>query len=440
MKRIRSFYLLIFFSFLQYIPGEEISNGLLTAEQSVDIALRNSPFSRRIEQQYRLTRSGRYDLISPVLPQLSFSSGFSRFGAETDILIDPVPDLPASAQVFTVDEYRTLFSLFGNLFDLSSFVLLGQLNTVDEIADNSLRDSRAELALNVKESFLTLVTLHNEVHVAQASLAQSEEQLEIARELLRLGVIARAELLRLETNFIEQRVNLIQASRVLENSLRGFADLIGVDPPVQIDTVLPFPDTEGPLPSLDSLRVLVLERNPGHRVSILTEENQRAAERAVRFRRVPTLSGSFSYGYTAPEMFTSLSQWRENDFWSIGFDVNVMLFEGLSWRGQRIEAAAQSQIAQTEVEISVNEVIQQLDAAYADLHASREALTLVPDLLEAAQEEFRLIREQFRLGAASALDLLQAQLTLNQAQLQSVSIITNHYRTEAVILRLVGEW
>ncbi len=410
----------------------------LNARECVEIALERSLFSRQIEQQATLTRSSRFAVLSTVLPQVTFASGFART-TTTELVFDPAEGAPVPTEV-AFNQYQAAFNFFLTLIDISSWVEVNQIATTKSIADATFIDAKADLALRVKTAFYNLITLYNDVDVARAAQAQIQQQVQIAGELLRLGTIARPELLRLEVALIQQRVEAIRAAQTLQNQLGSFGDLIGVAQPFSIDTAVSFPDTRTPIPDPDTLRKVAVQKNPSLRVSLLRADNQRAAASAVRLSRIPTVSLSFAYGYSAPEMFTGLGSWRENDFWNLGVTLTVALFEGLQWRGQMQKTAANAALAQIDLKITENSVMEQLNSAYTNLQANREALLLIPDLLRAAEEELRLVQEQFRLGAASSLDILQSQSSFSQARQQSTAIISSFYQAEALLLRLMGQW
>lgn len=409
---------------------------VLTLEECIRSAFENSPRSALITAERVQARTNVLTTLSPLLPFVSVSSGWNRSG-QGGTLVEVPGQAPVVTEDITADNFQAYLSVAQTLLDASAFTQVSQIPNIYRVAETMSEESRAELAFSVKQQYYSLVQLHSAYSVSQAAVEQVEQQVEVAREQFRLGAIARPELLRVEVALIQQRVEMINAQAALVNGRRALANLIGTDYPVQIDTALQFPDTSGTLPPQDSLLRVVLEENPSYQVSRLSLEIQKSNELASRLRILPSVSGSFTYGYSAPEFG---ADWQDNDFWSLGVDLSWSIFERLSWYAQVREAAAQTQISQTNAEITRTTVVQQMNESYANLQAAQQTLLLVPDLLEQAREEFRLTQEQFRLGAASALDFLQSQLVYNEAQQQAVQIITNYYVARAQILQLLGEW
>lgn len=436
MKKIIALPVLLFVFCIRLSAQNGDSLPVFTLRECITSAFENSPRSELIAAERLQARTNVLNTLSPLLPLVSLSSGWNRSG-QGGTLVEVPGQAPVVTEDVTADNFQTNLSVAQTLLDASAFTQISQVPNIHRMAETMSEESRAELAFSVKQQFYSLVQLHSAYRVSQAAVEQVEQQVEVAREQFRLGSIARPELLRVKVALIQQRVEVINAQAALVNGRRALANLIGVDYPVQIDTSLQFPDTSGALPSQDSLLKIVLEKNPSYQLSQLSLDVQKSNELATRLRILPSVSGTFAYGYSAPEFG---ADWSDNDFWSLGVDLSFSIFERLSRYAQVREAAAQTRISQSNTEITRTNVVQQVNESYANLQTAQQTLLLVPDLLEQAREEFRLTREQFRLGAASALDFLQSQLVYNEAQQQAVQIITNYYVAQAQIQQLLGEW
>ncbi len=434
MKKISLLFLLLA---LISVSVAQDSTRVFTLDECVRSAIENSPQAAQIRAQQNQTLTGILTSLSPVLPYVSLSSRWNRSGPQAASIVDVPGGEPIITQEPFADNVQASVSVVQNLLDLASFAQIGQIPQIDNLASEQYLQSIADLAFQVKEQYYNLIVLYNNLSVSDAALEQIRQQAEIAREQFRLGVIARPELLRVEVALLQRQVERVNALAALVNGRRALANLIGSDYPVRIDTSVSFPDTLKPLPPPEVFNKLVLERNPSYLISATNLKLQETAETVSKLRIVPSVNGSFTYGYSSPDWFT---QWQDNDFWQLGVELSWSIFERLSWYAQVREASAQTQIVKANVDITRNNVILQMNQAYASLVAAREALVLVPQLLEQANEEQRLTGEQFRLGAASSLDFLQSQLTFIQAQQQAVQVLVNYHLAQAQIQQLLGEW
>jgi outer membrane protein TolC len=67
-----------------------------------------------------------------------------------------------------------------------------------------------------------------------------------------------------------------------------------------------------------------------------------------------------------------------------------------------------------------NSVALQLKQAFLDLEQAREAKDLSNESVAAAQEDLNLVKEKYTLGAATILEVLDAEVSLKQAQTNQV--------------------
>ena len=80
-----------------------------------------------------------------------------------------------------------------------------------------------------------------------------------------------------------------------------------------------------------------------------------------------------------------------------------------------------------------NRLVQQIKTAYADIQNQKEGLVVAGETVEAAEEDIKIVQERYKLGAATILDLLQAQEDLKRAQ---VSLINTRFSLNLSIANL----
>lgn len=415
------------------IYGQSIRKKL-NLEECIKIALDKSPYSRRATGERLQTLSGVYRALSPLLPQVQLSTEYSRVPSDNKLLINPYIE-PEITDIVTNDNFEFSLIVSQSIVDASSWVQLKQNGTVSRAAEYSFLAARAELVYNVKQAFYELIQLYRNSTVIEASVAQGTEQVKVATERFRLGGISRPELLRIQTGLSQLKVDLIEAKGAIENKRRNLANYLGISSPFFIDTSLKFPDTNSAIPSEDSLIKLLFQKNPSAKSAKLILEAQKQNHLSIKLQKIPTLDGFFTFGYSGPQFFNNL-----RNFWSLGIQLRLSVFEGLRWYGKFKESSMQIKTSSADLEITINSAVEQMHQSYSDLKSSRDALSMVNLLMEQATEEFRLRQEQYRLGAASSEELLTSQVTFIKAQQQAVQIIVAYHLAGARILQLLGEW
>jgi outer membrane protein len=74
----------------------------------------------------------------------------------------------------------------------------------------------------------------------------------------------------------------------------------------------------------------------------------------------------------------------------------------------------------------------------ADLQAARLQTEITGTSLQAAEEDLRVQQERYRLGAATILDVLTSQVTLNEAEVAAVNARFAYLTAKAQIEALIG--
>ena len=80
----------------------------------------------------------------------------------------------------------------------------------------------------------------------------------------------------------------------------------------------------------------------------------------------------------------------------------------------------------------------ELTARLADLLAARVGIEITRASVVAAEEDTRVQQERYRLGAATIVDVLTSQETLNQAEVDVVNARFAYLRAKAQIEALIG--
>jgi outer membrane protein TolC len=106
--------------------------------------------------------------------------------------------------------------------------------------------------------------------------------------------------------------------------------------------------------------------------------------------------------------------------------------------GQLRTAGANQQIAELEVKRLLEQVAAQIVAALEDSSTDAQLITLAKQQESAAQDALRIMQENFEIGTALFLDVLQAQDAFNQARLNQATAITSYNQAQVNLLMALG--
>ncbi len=169
---------------------------------------------------------------------------------------------------------------------------------------------------------------------------------------------------------------------------------------------------------LQKLIAMALENNRDLRVAILNIRRSRALYRIQRADLLPKIDGTAgSLAEGQPQDLTTTGQHETAHQYSVGLGFSAYeldLFGRIqSLRDQALEEYLATEQAQRSAQISlVSEVI----TSYLNLAADRERLQLAQETLASQQASYLLIKSRFDAGVSSALDLFQAQTSVDAAR------------------------
>ena len=193
-------------------------------------------------------------------------------------------------------------------------------------------------------------------------------------------------------------------------------------------------------PQLRKLVSLALDNNRDLRVALLNIERSRAQyqiQRSDLFLKVDAnAAASFQ---RLPADLSGTGQAMNVDQYNVGLGVSsyeLDLFGRVrSLKDQALEQYLATEQAQRSVQISL---VSQVAATYLTLAADQELLKLAKDTLTSQQSSYQLTKSRFEAGVSSALDLHQAQTSVDTARVDIARFTTFVAQDENALSLVVG--
>jgi multidrug efflux system outer membrane protein len=193
-------------------------------------------------------------------------------------------------------------------------------------------------------------------------------------------------------------------------------------------------------PNLRKLIALALENNRDLRVAALNIERSRAMYQIQRSDLFPMVDATAGANYQRiPAGFSTTGNSVTVDQYSVGLGVSsyeLDLFGRVqSLKDQALEQYLSTEQARRSVQISL---VSQVAVGYLTLAADREHLQLAKDTLSSQQSSYQLTRSRFEAGISSALDLHQAQTSVDTARVDIARFTTLVAQDENALNLVVG--
>ncbi len=398
---------------------------VVTLEQAIQLALDVQPAMVQARGQVETADAAKLQWYGSWLPTLSASSSVStnsssRWSNETQTTIT------GSSQ-----SYSGGISMSLTLFDGLSRLAEGRATSADqESADASLVNQTFQTILQTKQAFYNALAAEELVRISDTRIERATEQLNIAKEKLAAGTATRSDTLR---SFVEvanaelQRLNAVTQLAIAEANL---ARLIGVDGAAKAareDRLFDLVE-----PDTAALRQEVLARSP----TILTAEaavkSAEAQYQTIYSQYLPRATASYSRSWSGNQWLTL------NPSWSARVGLSWTIFNGFSRELTRTQRIIGLDNARAQAEDTYRQTNAQLTQYFAALAAARTSLQIAQANQAASEEDLRVQRERYRVGAATIVDVLASQVNLDQAEVDIVQAYLDYLVAKAQIEALAG--
>ena len=467
------------------LPAVPQSLGL---EEAVSLATRFSPAFRQVSNDRGPAAWGVRSAYASFLPSVTAAGGVDYRGA--------------GSQTFLAQEFVQPSSTIGSNYSLGmSWQMSGrtlsqpalakaQLNAADATVDGA----RLNLRSLIVGQYLTVLQAREQVGLSEVQLTRNEEFLRLARARFEVGQTTVLDVRQAEVARGRSEVALLRGQQLVTvEKLRLFQQM-GVaapDDPSLVTLSDTFPIVE-PRWTLQDLLTRAEAQNPDLNALRARESAARWGERATKSTWLPSLNFSagwsgFTQQFTNPASLiassrASASQSQTQCDYTNGFLINpglpqldcsgfaftpadeqairdrnkafpfdftsqpfsarlsvsLPIFTQLSRPLEVSQAAAQADDAAEAVRARGLQVRTEVSQAYYGLLTARRTIQLQEANRTAAREQLRLATERYRVGSGTFYELLDAQLTAQQAEADYISAIYEFHRAMASLEAAVG--
>jgi len=405
--------------------GAQEPENAVTLSQAVDMALRSQP--AMVQARGQMTNAGAAQLraIGSWLPTISANSGFStnsstRFDQATQRTV-----------VGSSTSYSSGLSASLTIFDGLSRVFDSRVaNANAAAADATYINQEFQPTLQTKQTFFNALAAEELIRVSETQIERSLEQHNISKEKLAAGTATRSDTLRSSVDLANARLQKLNAEVQLANAEASLGRLIGVDGPakaIREDELLQLVeiDTTG-------LRQEALAQSPTifeADASLRAAGAQVSASYSTYFPRV---SASYSRSWAGSEILDL------NPSWSARLSLSWSLFNGFTRETTKTQAQVSRDNARAQADDARRNVNTQLTQYLTTLAQARAQLEIAQGNRAASEEDLRVQRERYRLGAATLVEVLVAQASLDNAEVSIVQARLDYLVAKAQIEALIG--
>lgn len=397
----------------------------VTLDEAVALALQANPAVVQARGQLDVAVASRREAIGSWFPTVSGTSGWSRNSSSR---FDPTTQRTVTG---ASTSYSAGFNAQMELFDgfrraADNRSASAQVTS----ADAAFVNQRFQVTLQTKQTFFNALAADELVRVAETRIQRGEEQLKIAKDKLTAGTATRSDTLRARVELGNAQLQLLNAGTQRATAEADLAQLMGVDGAVRAASD---PTLFAPL-RIDTaqLRELAFEASPAIGQATADAKAADAQLTASRAQYFPSVTASFNNSWAGADLGDL------NNTWSLRLSLSWPIFNGFTRELSYARAAASQDAARARAEDARRQVNADLTQFLASLASASARVEIAMASRAAADEDLRVQRERYRLGAATILDVLTSQVNLDQAEVDMVQARLDYLVANAQIEALIG--
>jgi len=440
---------------------------------NLDPVLRNTTlFSHQTSPQVNAVQSQTDALVdnsriyNTSLQQGFLTGGFITLTASDSYLKENAlsnvlnPSVAPSVQVYI---QHSLMRGFGRAVN-SRFISVAKNNA--KAADLTFRSQLLNLVANILDLYWDLVSDQADVKAKQQALEISQKSLNDTKQQIGLGVLARVEVYRVESELATRQRELIISRatvRQQENLLKSAVSRDGeVDPLLDAAEIMPLdsisvPDSDN-LPPLRDLVTRALAKRPDLAVTKLNLESSEISALGTSNGILPNVqvavstSNSGLAGKANPAsglepspgfvggLGTALGQIFRRDYASEsgGGQIAVSIHNRVAQGDYGID---QLQLRQEQLAAhrEQNELVVEISNQMVGMRQARARYSAAVDTRKLQEELLEKEQQKFKLGGSTLNDLIGAQRALADAQSAEVATLAAYSRARVALDQVLGE-
>ncbi len=400
-------------------------------------------FLPRISASYTYQKSKETD-VTYDKQNFDITPGDTYLVNATDTFLNPViltiegqPTMVPTGieEASSPDQDRTSKSLTGQArmdFSISQIYNYSATSAGHAAAKLSVLASEQDLIYSVKISYFAYLATVENLATQEDAVKRADEQLKLIQSRYDLGSASKSDLLKQKVQFGNDRLALLKAKNSVTTAKARIAYTVGVDPRKDWEISRDYERRQWD-GSVDE----AIDFGLSHKPSLLASEKGLAASkygyRATKWSYLPSLSAWASITRSEGTRGDTVTFEQSSQSRSLGLQVNWNIFDGFGRQNSIAKAKIRYNDNMAGLSDAKNLAVSNIKTAYHDIEQLEEQKTVSGENVDAATEDLRITQEKYNLGAATILDLLDAQVSLKKAE---VSLIQAEFDLNLAVAKL----
>ena len=423
-------------------PKEELAPQTLklSLPEAVQIAVVNHYAVHIAEAKWQAANAAISEIAAKKNPSIDFQFGASKFKEKSQTVAVPRPVNMTLEDLKKTDLYKGLTTQtvpmtfaqdrgFQNTLSVTWPIWTGGRVESAVAAARYGRDAaewgiykeEADLKYKVTQGYYQLMEAQHFADIANTAVENLTAHVKNVTQIYNAGVVARIDVLSSEVALADAREKQIKAQNAVQLARANMSNLLRLP---TVTTVVP--DTnELPHRAITIQRAQAIDYALAHRWELQQAAlNVKASEEKLNVAKA---------GNKPTVALTANMSWQDKDFpgfenedWKVAGGVSWPLYDGGATTGKVKGAKADLAAAEETYLQARGQIELDVTQAYLNIGSAEERIQSTAQAVEQAREAYKIARIRYRAGVGINLDVLDAQLALDQARTNYITALYDY--------------
>lgn len=392
---------------------------VLTLQESLEIGLQNSKDLKISQSRVNYSDAKLSEINSQFLPQFKLFGNYTRLSDNIPAFEFTSPFFPNAIRVSEPLYNNYTFKLGFTQPLFTGFKLLSSRSAAKynlQASESDYSKEQNEVAFNIYNAYWNYYKAEELRNVIAQTLQQIENHLRDTRNFYEQGLVSNNDLLKLEVQYSNTQLMLIDAENNLKIAKIAFNKELGID--LDAQTKVAATEKSMSLVNYDLSEIINEAINNRYELKSLAYrvEGSKEGITAAQSSLFPSvyLSGNYYYSNPNPRFQPAKDEFNYN--WDVGVTLS---WDVWNWG---LTSSQISQAEQTKIQLETNydqlkeNIRMEVHSNYLNLLKTEEKVKVNKIALEQASENYRITAEKYNLQLVSSTDLIDAETLKLQAE------------------------
>ena len=399
----------------------------LSLDEAIAAGLAASPGLHASQMKADASTAKTREVAAGRLPSLKFSGGYAR--------LSEVPPFEVTLPIFPtpIVVSRNYFNNWSLRLSVQQPVFTGfrleageeSARMLERSAGADLDKDRSEFIFAVKSAYWGLARVRDFESIVGETIRQVEEHLKDVRAFFEQGLLTKNEVLRTQIQLSNARLIAIDARNAVEVARTSLNSLIGLPVATDVELTTSAESLASRMPDAEksgeaagqSLIDTALAGRPDIKSAEFRIKASEAGLKAARAGWYPQVGLFGNYFALRPNPRLMPAQDKLYGTWDLGVSVSFDIWNWGQTKSQTEQAQAQVAQARDARQLIEDQVVLEVTQSRLVLVQAWDKIKVAREAVGQAEENLRMIREQFQQGLALNADVMDAEVFLLETRI-----------------------